>query len=362
MEAFVIGQALAPPSLRNAELRLEELVYRTVRAALEDAGVTQRELDHLTIGACDELDGRPISSMLLAAPAGGYLKDEIKVTDSGASALCFGVARILSGEFDLGLVVSWCKSSKTDYETVMALRCDPFFTRPLGIGGLVGDALLAQAAMQRFGATELDAARRVVDAYRRAARNPRGVQHPVPTKDTVLTSPIEAMPLRATHRAPRTDGAVAIVLASGESLRRHPQLKPLARVAGIGWASDSYRLDAERLGQFRSATTAWQQAMRRAGWTGARQLHVAEIEAPTAFHDIAYRKVFELDDAMVSPSGGCFAQHPVFASGLVNAAEAALQVAGRAGPVQLPSVRRAAAHSCHGTAQQGNVVALFEAP
>jgi acetyl-CoA acyltransferase len=44
----------------------------------------------------------------------------------------------------------------------------------------------------------------------------------------------------------------------------------------------------------------------------------------------------------------------------VNAAEAVLQVAGRAGPVQRAGVRRAAAHGCHGYAQQGHAVAVFE--
>ena len=44
----------------------------------------------------------------------------------------------------------------------------------------------------------------------------------------------------------------------------------------------------------------------------------------------------------------------------MNAAEAVLQVAGRAGEVQRAGVKRAAAHGCHGYAQQGNVVMVFE--
>ena len=49
-----------------------------------------------------------------------------------------------------------------------------------------------------------------------------------------------------------------------------------------------------------------------------------------------------------------------FCTGLVLAAEAVLQVAERAGTVQVTQARRAAAHGCHGFAQQGNVVAVFE--
>ena len=92
-DMYVIGLASHAPSVCEDGLRLEEIVYRTTRASLEDARVSRRQLDSVTLGACDELDGRPISSMLLTAPAGGYQTDEIKVTDSGASALCLAYSR-----------------------------------------------------------------------------------------------------------------------------------------------------------------------------------------------------------------------------------------------------------------------------
>ena len=145
MSVHVIGIALHPASACERNLRLEEMAYHTARSALDAAGVTRRQLDSLTIGACDELDARPISSMLMSAPSGGYNTDEIKVTDSGASALCLAFARFMAGESNLGLVMSWCKSSKTDVEAVMRLRGGPFFTRPLGINAAISDALFAQA-------------------------------------------------------------------------------------------------------------------------------------------------------------------------------------------------------------------------
>ena len=77
MNVYVLGTAMYPPTAAERGLRLEEMAYRTARAALDDAGLTRKQLDHLTIGACDELDGRPISSMLMAAPAGGMLTDEM---------------------------------------------------------------------------------------------------------------------------------------------------------------------------------------------------------------------------------------------------------------------------------------------
>jgi len=188
MTVYIVGLGLHPATRAERGLRLEEMAYRTSRAALESAGVTRRQLDSVTLGACDEMDGRPISSMLMTAPAGGYGTDEIKVTDSGATALALAYARFLAGESNLGLVVSWCKASKTDIGSVFRLRGEPFYTRPLGIDDTVSDALFAGAVASQFGVTDEEATRRAVDAYARAARNPRGIRHTVPTRDAVATA------------------------------------------------------------------------------------------------------------------------------------------------------------------------------
>ncbi|MGZ5265400.1 MAG: thiolase family protein [Caldimonas sp.] len=361
MNVYVVGVALHAPSEAARHLRLEEMAYHTARAALDSAGVSRRQLDSLTLGACDELDGRPISSMLMSAPAGGYDTDEIKVTDSGANALCMAFARFAAEESQLGLVMSWCKSSKTDVEAVMRLRGDPFYTRPLGIGAAIGDALFAQAVSEEFGVTADEVSARVSRAYQRAAANPRGMRHAVPTATSVAGSAFDAMPLRSGQRAPWTDGAVALVVASERFLEANPDVRPLARIAGVGWASDSYRLDAARLRKMNSARTAWCNALGHAGVKSAADLDAIELDSQTGYHEAAYVRAFGIDrEEVLSPSGGPFAQNPLFCSGLVHAAEAVLQVAGKAGAVQRPRVRRAAAHGCHGTAQQGNVVMVFE--
>lgn len=361
MSVYVVGLGLHPASAAERNLRLEEMAYRTSRAALDSAGVTRHQLDGVTLGACDEMDGRPISSMLMTAPAGGYGTDEIKVTDSGATALALAYARCRAGESHLGLVVSWCKTSKTDISSVFRLRGEPFFTRPLGIDEKVADGLFAQAVAAGFGVGEEEVAARVVEAYRRASRNPRGMRHPVPAAEAVRASEYEAVPLRSAQRAPYTDGAVSLVLASESFLRDNPECKPLARIAGVGWATDEYRLDGQRLRSLNSARIAWCNALHQAGRRDAGELDVVELESPTGWHEAAYVRAFGIERAdSVSPGGGAFAQNPLFCTGLVNAAEAVLQVCGRADAVQQPGARWAAAHSCHGYAQQGNVAIVFE--
>lgn len=361
MNAYILGTATYPPTPAEQGLRLEEMVYRTVRSALDDAGVSRQQLDHVTLGACDELDGRPISSMLMAGPAGSFLTDEIKVTDSGGTALCLGAARVMTGEFGLGVVASWCKPSKTDVETVTRMRGDPFFTRPLGLSQTVSDALFAQALGETLGVKEEEASRRAASAASRAARNPRACARAAPSVDDIHRSPYVATPLREGHCAPLTDGAAVLVLASEAFLRGAHELRPLARITGLGWATDAYHLGAERLRSMTSARQAWSQALARAGLASATDLDVIELDGPTAWHEAGYVRAFGIEnDTSLSPSGGAFAQNPIFCTGLVGAVEAVLQVSGRAGANQVSSARRSAAHSCYGFAQQGNVVTCFE--
>src|SRR5436190_1208883 len=99
------------------------------------------------------------------------------------------------------------------YHTAHAALDDAGVTRrPLGIGATVSDAFFAQAVADEFDIREEEIARRVVNAYARAAKNPRGIKHVVPTVESVKASAFDALPLRSGERAPLTDGAVALVL------------------------------------------------------------------------------------------------------------------------------------------------------
>lgn len=360
MDVYVIGMAMHPPAASIPDKRLEEIVFDTARAALDDAGVERAEIEQVTIAGCDELDGRSISSMLLAMPAGAYLRDEIKCTDSGITGLCLGAMRMASDLFDVGLVVSWNKTSEAPLEDVMRMRCEPFFTRPIGLNMSIADGLFAQAVAHAFEIDEEAVDRAVSRAQARALRNPRGLQRPVPPARDIVGSPFVAAPLRRSHQAPVSDGAVALILASGRWLSRRPGARRHARLSGIGWRSEGYALDGERLAGLAGFRGAFSDALKMAGLGGCEDLDVIELDGQTGWHEVAFSKALAPLRASVSPSGGPFAQNPYFCTGLVHVVEAVHQVAGTAGPVQVPGARRAAAHGCHGFAQQGNVVAIVE--
>jgi acetyl-CoA acetyltransferase len=361
MDVYILGFSVHPPAQRVGDKRLEEMVFDTSAAALARAAVERAEVDHITLATCDELDGRPISSMLLACPAGGYLKDELKVTDSGLIGLCLAALRIASGWLHLGILASWNKTSIGPFEDVMRMRCEPFYTRPIGLNASIADGLFAQTMVAKGIATPESADSAAERLMQRAAQNPRGLGRKPLDAAAVSASPYVSVPLREAHRAPLTDGAVTMVLCSERWLSEHPAAQPLARIAGLGWAVDRHDLGGARLGEMNSFKSSWSDALNEADLDSASALDVVEFDCQTAFHALAYEEVLGLaGSSSINPSGSAFAQNPYFCTGLINLIEAIHQVTGLAGPVQVEGARRAAAHGQHGFALQGNAVVLIE--
>lgn len=353
MDVYVLGVAIHPAAPAIGDARLEEMAYRTARAALDDAGVRRADIDHLTLAASDELDARGISSMLLAAPSGGYLKDEMRTTDSGLTGLHLGAMRVASGHLHLGLVVSTSQNSVVDLEDIARMRSEPFFLRPVGMNFAIADGLFANAVQQRYGFSEEAVAACLIERIAAAGDNPRAVPRDVPQAADIARSERIAYPLRAAHRAPVTDGAVALVIASGHWVRTHPDARPLARLAGMAWGVDRYQLDADRLASLDVFRQHAMETFKRADGVGIDDIDVIEFDAQHAWADLAYQAALQPPSSTrVSPSGGAWAQNPYFSMGLLNAAEAALQVSGRAGGHQVDGAKRALAHGTSGFAQQ----------
>ena len=361
MDVYVMGLAVHPAADVVGDLRLEEMAYRTARAALDDAGIERREIDHVTLAGSDEIDARGITSMLLAAPSGAYLKDEMRVTDSGLTGLHLGAMRAAAGDLKLGLVVSWNQSSLGPLEDIARMRADPFFLRPIGLNFAIADGLFAGAMAQSRGIGEDTVAQRVCERLAAATGNTRAVRRKPASRDEIAGSPLLAYPLRAGHRAPVTDGAVAMVLASGDWVRANPGKRPLARIAGAAWQVDRFQLDAQRLQGLEVFDTTLREVLSRAGLSSVDELDVVELEAQSAWSDVAFVQAMNAAASVsISPSGGAWAQNPYFCTGLVNAAEAVWQVSGRAGAHQVKGAKRALAHGSSGFAQQTHGFVVME--
>lgn len=367
----VVGVSQVGYASAITDRNLEELIFEAASGALADARLAWRDLDAVVIGASDLVDGRVISSMVTAGPAGGYMKDLLAVASSAEHAFVLAYLRLAAGVGDTALVAGWSKCSEAPISQVEQLSLDPFYRRHVGMDGLVAAALQAAAYRDRYQVPEEAAARVVVKNRANGARNPHAERRLPVTADDVLASPLVAWPLKALETPPLSDGACALVLARGE--RAGALRRPAAWVRGLGWASDTYWREPEDLVNSRALAAAAERAYRMAGVQAPRrEIGVAEVYDVTPYHELMALEGLGfcgpgegarfVGDGQVSvnPSGGLLCANPFFASGLVRVAEAVLQVTGRAGGRQLEGVRRAVAHGASGLAGQAHTVVVLE--
>lgn len=310
-------------------LNLTELVFEASAAALADAGLRRADIDGVCLAASDQLDGRAISSMQLAGPAGGFLKDEIKLGDDGALAFATAVLRIEAGADRRVLAVSWTKESESSLETALGVNAEPVYTRPAGLHPLVAEAAVTAAFLDRA-----------------------GLPMPAGAADDFV-----CWPLRHDDLPPATDAAVALVLSVGPG--------PV-EVAGLAWETEVADPVARRLTPEAAVAGVAAKASAEAGIvidgtvvveTTDRTpyrlaMTLAGLGLAAAGPEVSPAMV-GTPPANVNPSGGLRASNPVYAAGLERVAHAALAV--RAGaPV-------AVAHSSYGYAGQGQFVTILRA-
>ncbi|MFQ5613766.1 MAG: thiolase family protein [Anaerolineae bacterium] len=361
----IIGTGQTRHAKTRDDVNQAELVRRAATRALDDAGITARQVDAVVLSNMELFEGRALPEMWVGEAAAGAGKPLMKIATggtSGTSACIAGYHQVASGLFDVVLVVGWEKHSEGATQTGMALT-DPLWDRQVASGALGNFALsISQYAAER-GVTPEQAARVAVKARRNAAHNPYAhLQMPDLTVEKVLASRLLADPIHLLDMCPQSDGAAAIIYAAGgraEALCPRPAWIR----AAVTRHDQPYLGDHDRrLVTMRTLRDAARQAYAQAGITDPlRELDVAEIYEPVTYAELAWYEALGFcaegeagrlidegitemtGDLPVNPSGGVLSANPVGASGVIRVAEAAMQVMGRAGAHQVPDVKLALA-------------------
>jgi hypothetical protein len=358
------GVAVAITGLGEAgageEDSLETMIFRSARAALDQAGLERGDLDGVVLAASDQTDGRAISSMLTAGPAAAYLNDEINAASSPGHALALAYMQILAGTHRRLLVSSWGKASETagSIQAAERLSAEPFFDRDAGLSPMAAAAM--QAHQHRSRAPDPERAAQA--AARVAARNHGDVD-----AAAVLASDVVAAPLRALELPAETDRSFSVVVERAEGDQ------PGVLLAGVGWRSDAARIADRDLVGLPHLEQAARDAYARAGVVapagviGSWHLHDytpdAEILAYGPLGLCERSDALELalsDDTQaggrrpVNPDGGSVRGEAPFGGPLGKVLDAARRVRGSAG-------RRAVAQMSTGFAGQFQTVAVLEA-
>ena len=253
-QVAIVGVGQTNYESQKKDQILDEIVFEAASKALADAGLIRDEVDCVTIAAADQIDGRPISSMLEACPAGAYLKDEIKVTEEGSYAAILAALRILSGVFDTSLVVSWSKCSETYVTQLSNYSAEPFFSRSCCLNYITAEAMLLSQYQKTFDLPERAAAKVVVKNRQNGKKNPFACYQKPVYEEEILESRIVSWLLRAMDVAPFCDGACALVLASAERAKELKN-KPVW-IKGMGWAAASFEMGDRDLAAMKSLQQA----------------------------------------------------------------------------------------------------------
>ena len=351
--AVYIEAAALEISWRDEKRNLSELIFDTVRRAIDDGGRGMDGIASVVLAAHDLVDGRSLSSMVTAPAAGAYLRDEIRYGDDGAAAFAAAVVRIEAGEAERSIVAAWGRASEHDVEGVSRVLFDPFLTVPLGLQEMHVSGMRAQSWIQLGGscANRAAAVARRLDAAR---SNPRALH-------SVVRSGRPCYPLLADDMPAWADVVAAVIISS-----RPARVK----VSGMGQSSEAFSIGDRQLARMPGLAQAARQALDEAKHS-AKDLDVVEVDGLTLFDEaIALEAAGVADqgkgldtlagDRRVNASGGAAAGYCAPAMGLARIVEATLQLQCRAGGNQLPVARSALATGSSIVAAQTHTAIVLE--
>lgn len=371
-EVAIVGYAQTP-YLADFETSREMMVLQATRAVLDNAGIKREELDTIITANNDYLDGRTISNMRLVEPVGSWRKNESKVEMDGTFALLYAVTRILTGDYDIALVLGESQASVYGGILPGIMMLDPTFDRQRWLLNEVSAAALqASAYMEASGVSEDQVAAVAAKNLDNASRNPlalrslAGADAAKVKASRPLYSPITELMM-----APLCDGACGLILASGKAAARFDN--PVW-IKGVGFAHDSYLTERplETMGSLKLAADS---CYKQAGIEdAASQVDLAEVHERFAHEELMAYEALGLCGPMqagaffesgatrmdgklpVNASGGAAGANVDCAAGLARVIEAAMQIRGDAGEHQVNGVKTAVAHGQTGICAQENIV------
>jgi acetyl-CoA C-acetyltransferase len=370
---------VAQSSGMESKESLMDFTYRVNKEILDKAGLERREVGCIIAGSADIFhSGLSCANAFDWDGIGAFLKEGSRAEESAFSFI-YGCMRILSGRYETVLVTALVKGSENpDNDPITSFYGDPFYLRPVGINESVVAAMQMRQYLERYGVTEEQCAKVAVKNLGNALFNPYADRKRRISLEDVMSSERVYDPLKALECAPKSDGVVAVLLASEE--RAKTLSKKPVWLSGYGCSMDHFHPGDRDLlkGQLPAAA---QRAYKMAGIDDpGKQIDVAEVCEPYAFQELLWCEHLGfcgegqggrwidsgaplMDGALpVNPSGGVLATNPYPARGLYRIAEAALQIKGEAGEHQVgKKVRTALAHSTHGFGGQCHSVVILSA-
>jgi len=363
----------------RSDASLRELAFEAVKACLDDAGLSIKEVDSMVTGiAGDEFSIALQPSAQVHDYIGFHPKPNFRVEGAcatGSMALRTGWMNVASGLADLVLVVGVEKMTEvpTSLATdIMGRGGDATWEYPFGTTFPGYYAMIANAHMAEYGTTEEQLAMVAVKNHYYGNLNPFAHMQKEITLEKALTSFTVAHPLKLFDCSLITDGAAAVLIASEERAKAISK-KPIW-IAGLALATDTMRItERDSLTSIMATREAAKTAYKMAG-IGPSDIDVATahdcftIAEIVAYEDLGFcergeggkligaKETYAGGRIPVNVDGGLKSKgHPLGATGVSMAIEITKQLRGEAGPRQVKNAEIGLSHNVGGT---GQVVAV----
>lgn len=307
---------------------------------------------------------------------------------TGCSAVQAAYALVESGMARTVMIVGAERISETpDAQKVLNLIFDVFYERDMPLSTNTAVALAMSRYMQIHDLTEEDMAQAVVRHRANAMKNPHAHLKGYITIEDVMNSTPIALPLKLYDICPRSSGSAAMIIGDEESAKRF-QSRP-AFINGTAGLSDTYWI-GDRISptsrtdwtSFRLTEYVSKRAFEMAGISDPmRQIQVAEFYDPyscQAYMQLEHygfcapgmaarldrEGVWDVEggEVAVCPSGGTLCTNAIAVTGLVRAIDAANQIMGTAGDMQVKNVRNAVSSASGGIGQFHCVTVFGDQP
>ena len=365
---------------KRKDATLRELAYEAVIPALDDAGITQKDVEAGVVAiAGEEFAGQGAPSALVGDYTGIQPKPVFRVESacaSGTAAIKAAYGMVSSGLHDIVMAIGVEKMnavSSVRATELMARAGDTRWEYPFGVSFPGFYALFATRHMHKYGTTKEQLAMVGVKNHHYGAMNP--VAHlpkEIPLEEAV-NAMIIAWPLGLYDCCLISDGGAAAILMSEEKAKEYTDTP--VWIKGIGSGSDTM-LVAERpsLTSLTGAKMAGKTAYKMAG-IEPKDVDVAEVHdcftiaEIMAYEDLGFCKAGEggkfVEEKQsyiggqtpVNVDGGLKSKgHPIGATGVSQCYELVNQLRGACGKRQVEGAEIALAHNVGQTGQFANVI------
>jgi acetyl-CoA acetyltransferase len=349
--------------------------------ALHDAGITLADVDEAFVGYIQPASMIGIKAMKELGLTGLPVTHIENASATGLIAFREAAWAVASGRAEVAMAL--CFDKMTDMMKGGPSRGTGRDQLDQTILPAAYFALWAQRRMHDHGTTPEHFAMIAAKNWNHGALNPlanRQPDHKV-TVEEVLASRMVSTPLTAMMACPPDDGAVCVIVASTEWVRRHQPDRRLVRPIASALQSEAYSPGHTFLGPVVGPATMTRETARLAyedAGLGPDDMHLAFCHDAFANEELEYYellgfceegegdKLLEAGETALggripfNTDGGLIARgHPGGPTGLAMVHEIVLQLRGQAGARQVDGARRALAHLVGG----GSIctVNLFEA-